>query len=71
MWDQVKSRIDGMRPMLVNEKEDLKLVDVENGAVKIKLTGTGVGHNISQHTLIKIIEIRLKGIPGVKSVELT
>jgi Fe-S cluster biogenesis protein NfuA len=56
--------------MLQADGGDVELVDVENGIVKVRLTGACKGCPMSQMTLKNGIERLLKKeIPEVKSVE--
>ncbi len=49
---------------------DVELVDVEDGVVKVRLTGACAGCPMSQMTLKWGVENYLKKkVPGVKSVE--
>ena len=70
MWDQVKNRIDRIRPMFAGGSGDLELVAVDNGAVEIRLKRAPGESDLSEITLKKIIEIQLQGIPGIVSVKL-
>lgn len=62
--------MDKIRPMLQADGGDVELVDVEDGIVKVRLTGACKGCPMSQMTLKNGIERLLKKeIPEVKSVE--
>jgi len=66
---QVESVMDTIRPALKADGGDVKLVDVEDGKVKVKLTGACAGCPMSQLTLKMGIERELKKhIPELKEV---
>jgi Fe-S cluster biogenesis protein NfuA len=70
MKEKVQTVMDKIRPMLQADGGDVELVDVENGIVKVRLTGACKGCPMSQMTLKNGIERLLKKeIPEVKSVE--
>jgi Fe-S cluster biogenesis protein NfuA len=70
MKEKVQAVMDKIRPMLQADGGDVELVDVENGIVKVRLTGACKGCPMSQMTLKNGIERLLKKeIPEVKSVE--
>ncbi|MBW1988882.1 MAG: NifU family protein [Deltaproteobacteria bacterium] len=70
MKEQVKQAIDKIRPTLQADGGDVELVDVQDGTVKVRLTGACKGCPMSQLTLKNGIERFLKKeIPEVKSVE--
>ena len=70
MKEKVQAVMDKIRPMLQADGGDVELIDVENGIVKVKLTGACKGCPMSQMTLKNGIERLLKQeIPEVKSVE--
>ncbi|MFC1584307.1 NifU family protein [Fibrobacterota bacterium] len=67
---QVQEALNEIRPMLQADGGDVSLVDVtEDGIVKVQLTGACGGCPMSQMTLSRGIETRLKAkIPEVKQV---
>jgi Fe-S cluster biogenesis protein NfuA len=70
MKEKVQTVMDKIRPMLQADGGDVELVDVENGIVKVRLTGACKGCPMSQMTLKNGIERLLKKeIPEIKSVE--
>ena len=69
MKEQVQTVLDNIRPSLQADGGDVELVDVEEGIVKVKLTGACAGCPMSQMTLKMGIEKFLKKeIPEVKEV---
>ncbi len=69
MRDRVEAVLNKIRPALVADGGDLELVDVNDGVVKIKLTGACAGCPMSTMTLKMGIERVLKqDIPEVKEV---
>ena len=71
MRERVAEVLDEIRPMLQADGGDVELVDVtDDGVVKVKLTGACGGCPMSQITLSRGIESRLKSsIPEVSRVE--
>jgi Fe-S cluster biogenesis protein NfuA len=70
MKEKVETVMNKIRPMLQADGGDVELVEVENGIVKVRLTGACKGCPMSQMTLKNGIERLLKKeIPEVKSVE--
>jgi Fe-S cluster biogenesis protein NfuA len=69
MRDQVEEVLNKIRPSLQNDGGDVKLVDVDDGVVKVSLTGACAGCAMSTLTLKMGIERLLKQeIPEVKEV---
>ena len=69
MKERVEEVLNKIRPALVADGGDVQLVDVEEGVVKVKLTGACAGCPMSQMTLKMGIEKFLrKEIPEVKEV---
>ncbi len=69
MRERVEAALNKIRPALVADGGDLELVDVNDGVVKIKLTGACAGCPMSTMTLKMGIERVLKqDIPEVKEV---
>lgn len=69
MKEQVKAVLDKIRPSLNMDGGDVKLVSVEDGVVKVQLTGACGGCPFSQMTLKMGIERAIKEeIPEVKEV---
>lgn len=66
---QVEDVLAKIRPMLQRDGGDVELVDVEDGTIKVKLTGACGGCPMATLTLKRGIEARLKEeIPEVKEV---
>jgi len=70
--EQVEAALERIRNALRVEGGDVKLVDIEEGIVKVKLQGSCAGCPFSQMTLKNFIEKELKkdvsGVAGVESV---
>ena len=67
--EKVEEVLSKIRPMLQRDGGDVELVEVEDGTVKVKLTGAGGGCPMATMTLKRGIEARLKEeIPDVKEV---
>ena len=71
MRERVQEVINEIRPMLQADGGDVELVDVSaDGVVKVRLTGACGGCPMSQMTLSRGIESRLKAsVPEVSRVE--
>lgn len=70
MRTEVEQALAEVRPHLQLDGGDVELVDVEDGVVKVRLTGACAGCPMSQMTLKWGVENYLKKkIPEVKSVE--
>ena len=71
MREKVEAAINEIRPMLQADGGDVELVEVsDDGVVKVRLTGACGGCPMSQITLSRGIESRLKAaIPEVARVE--
>ena len=70
MRDKVEKALNDIRPSLQVDGGDVELVDVENGIVKVRLTGACGGCPMSQMTLKAGIERAIKeAVPGIKGVE--
>jgi Fe-S cluster biogenesis protein NfuA len=69
MQDKVIEVMDKIRPSLQRDGGDVELVEVNDGTVKVKLTGACAGCPMSTMTLKMGIEKILKEqIPEVKEV---
>jgi Fe-S cluster biogenesis protein NfuA len=69
MKERVVEVLNKIRPALVADGGDVQLVDIEEGVVKVKLTGACAGCPMSQMTLKMGIEKFLrKEIPEIKEV---
>ena len=70
MKEEVQSALNDIRPSLQADGGDVELVDVEDGIVKVRLTGACGGCPMSQMTLKQGIERYIKKlIPEIISVE--
>ena len=70
MREKVEAALKEIRPSLQADGGDVELVDVENGIVKVRLTGACGGCPMSQMTLKQGIESYIKkAIPEVLRVE--
>jgi Fe-S cluster biogenesis protein NfuA len=69
MEEKVNKALDKIRPSLMADGGNVELVDVEDGVVKVRLTGACGGCPMSQMTLKMGIERLLKQeIPEIKEV---
>ena len=70
MREKVEAALKEIRPSLQADGGDVELVDVENGIVKVRLTGACGGCPMSQMTLKQGIERYIKeAIPEISSLE--
>ena len=70
MRDRVEKALNDVRPHLQADGGNVELIDVENGVVKVRLTGACAGCPMSQMTLKQGIESYIKKvIPEILSVE--
>jgi Fe-S cluster biogenesis protein NfuA len=66
----VEKALEKIRPMLQRDGGDIELVEVNNGVVKVRLTGACKGCPMSQMTLKQGVEkLLLKEVPGLKEVQ--
>ena len=69
MKEKVEEVLDKIRPMLQRDGGDVELVEVDDGTVKVRLTGACGGCPMATMTLKKGIEAKLKEeIPDLKEV---
>ena len=69
MQDKVNEVLNKIRPALMRDGGDVELVEVNDGTVKVKLTGACAGCPMSTMTLKMGIEKILKQeIPEIKEV---
>ena len=69
MREKVEASLNKIRPTLVADGGNVELVDVNDGTVKIKLTGACAGCPMSTMTLKMGIEQTLKQeLPEIKEV---
>ena len=65
----VEQALEKIRPMLQRDGGDIELVEVNDGVVKVRLTGACKGCPMSQMTLKQGVEkLLLKEVPGLKEV---
>jgi Fe-S cluster biogenesis protein NfuA len=70
MKEEVQSALNDIRPSLQADGGDVELVDVEDGIVRVRLTGACGGCPMSQMTLKQGIETYVKKkVPEIVSVE--
>ncbi len=70
MKEKIETALADIRPSLQADGGDVELVDVENGIVRVRLTGACGGCPMSQMTLKQGIEAYIrKEIPEILSVE--
>jgi Fe-S cluster biogenesis protein NfuA len=70
MREKIENALKDIRPSLQADGGDVEFVDVENGIVKVRLTGACAGCPMSQMTLKQGIESYIKkAIPEIVSVE--
>jgi Fe-S cluster biogenesis protein NfuA len=66
----VAQALEKIRPMLQRDGGDIELVEVNDGVVKVRLTGACKGCPMSQMTLKQGVEkLLLKEVPGLKEVQ--
>jgi Fe-S cluster biogenesis protein NfuA len=69
MKEKVEAALNKIRPALMADGGNVELVDVQDGVVKLKLTGACGGCPMSQMTLKMGIErILKKEVPEIKEV---
>jgi Fe-S cluster biogenesis protein NfuA len=67
--EKVTSALNEVKPALQADGGDVELVDVQEGVVKVRLTGACVGCPMSTLTIKNGIERILKDkVPGIKGV---
>lgn len=68
--EKVRQALDSIRPALQADGGDVELLGVQDGVVKVRLTGACGGCPMAALTLKEGIEQRLKElVPEVKAVE--
>ncbi len=66
---EVEAALESVKNALRMEGGDVELVDIEDGEVKVRLTGSCAGCPFSQMTLKNFVEKELKkNVAGVKGV---
>ncbi len=70
MKEKIETALADIRPSLQADGGDVEFVDVENGIVRVRLTGACGGCPMSQMTLKQGIETHIKKeVPEILSVE--
>ena len=70
MRENVEKVLQKIRPSLQADGGDIELIDIQDGVVKVKLTGACCGCPMSHMTLKMGVERALKEeVPEVKGVE--
>ncbi len=70
MKEKIETALAYIRPSLQADGGDVEFVDVENGIVRVRLTGACSGCPMSQMTLKQGIETHIKKeVPEILSVE--
>lgn len=69
MREKLEKALESIRPALQADGGDIQLVSVEDGIVKVRLTGACSGCPMSQMTMTQGVEQAIKkAVPGVKKV---
>lgn len=69
MREKVEKALDNIRPALQADGGDIQLVSIEDGIVKVRLTGACGGCPMSQTTMTLGVEKAIKKeVPGIKKV---
>jgi Fe-S cluster biogenesis protein NfuA len=69
MKEKVEQALDKIRPSLQADGGDIELVSIDDGVVKVRLTGACHGCPMSQMTLHHGVKLNLKEmVPEVKDV---
>lgn len=69
MKEKVEKALNSIRPALQADGGDVQLVSVEDGIVKVRLTGACGGCPMSQMTLTQGVEQTIrKAVPEIKKV---
>jgi Fe-S cluster biogenesis protein NfuA len=71
MLEKIKAVIEGdIKPALAMDGGSIELVGVEDGTVKVRLSGACAGCPMSQYTVVNFVEATLKEkVPEVKEVK--
>jgi Fe-S cluster biogenesis protein NfuA len=67
--EQVEFALDEIRPFLISDGGNIKLVGIEGAIVKVKLIGTCVGCSVNHMTLKNGVEASIKKyVPQIEQV---
>ncbi len=58
--DNVEKALDEIRPFLINDGGNIKLLSIKNNTVKVQLEGACVGCSVNQMTLKNGVEATIK-----------
>ena len=69
MREKIEKALEDIRPSLQMDGGDIELVSIEDGIVKVRLTGACGGCPMSQMTLKEVVERAIiEAVPEVKKV---
>lgn len=69
MREKIEKALESIRPSLQADGGDIQLVSIEDGIVKVQLSGACGGCPMSQVTMSEGVEKAIKrAVPGVKKV---
>ena len=69
MRAKIEKALENIRPSLQMDGGDIELVSIEDGIVKVRLTGACGGCPMSQMTLKEVVERAIiEAVPEVKKV---
>ena len=69
MREKIEKALENIRPSLQMDGGDIELVSIEDGIVKVRLTGACGGCPMSQMTLKEVVERAIiEAVPEVKKV---
>lgn len=69
MKEKVEKALESIRPALQADGGDIQLISVEDGIVKVRLTGACGGCPMSQMTMAQGVEqVIKKAVPEIKKV---
>ena len=68
--DNVEKALEEIRPFLISDGGNIKLLSIENNKVKVQLEGACIGCSVNQMTLKSGVEQTIKKYaPEIKEVE--
>lgn len=69
MREKIEKALEDIRPSLQMDGGDIELVSVEDGIVKVRLSGACLGCPMAQLTMTQGVEKAVqRAVPGVKKV---